>query len=111
MTYQAIAEMIEGIGLPSVYYQFKAGEVPSLPYVIFYYPSRTDFLADDLNFQKITKLVIELYAPDKDFGAETLVENMLEANNLVYTKAETYLDDEKMYMTLYQTEVLINEQS
>ena len=109
MTYKEIATMMDGLALPSVYFHFKEGEAPALPYVIFYYPSRDDFLADDTQFQKITKLIIELYANEKDFKAEQLVEDMLESNGLVYTKAETYIDDEKMYMMLYQTEVLINE--
>ena len=108
MTYKEIATMMDGLALPSVYFQFKEGEAPALPYVIFYYPSRDDFLADDTQFQKITKLIIELYANEKNFEAEQLVEDMLESNGLVYTKAETYIDDEKMFETLYQTEVIIN---
>lgn len=109
MTLEQVANMIEGLGLPFVYYQFELGEAPNPPYVIFYYPERKDFQADNKAFQKIAVLNIELYSDSKDFGKEKLIEDMLEENDLVYQKEEQFIEDENLYEVLYTTEVFINE--
>ena len=38
---------------------------------------------------------------------EDKVETTLKANNLVFIRDSSYLDEERMWMTTYQTEVLI----
>lgn len=105
MTYEKIYQMIDGIGLPSTYYQWPESEDPALPYIVFYYPERSDFYADGKNYQKITVLNIELYSDNKDFDNEELIESVLEANDLPYTKEEQYISDERMYEVLYVVNV------
>lgn len=80
------------------------------PFVVFYYPRSEDFLADDVNYQKIRTLVIELYTDSKDFSSEEAIETSLTNADFVYTKSETYLDDEKMFEVVYQTSVIIEEE-
>lgn len=109
MTYEEIATLIESIGLPYTYFQWDVGSAPELPYILFYYPERADFVADDKNYLKITRLNIELYSDNKDFANEALVESALETAGLVYTKEEQYISEERMYETLYTMEVNINE--
>lgn len=108
MSYEEINAMIESIGLPSTYYQWPAKEVPELPYIVFYYPGRNDFQADNTNYVHVTELNIELYCDNKDFEHEAAVEAVLEAHDLVYSKEEMYISDERMYETLYTMEVIIN---
>lgn len=109
MTFMEINQMVESIGLPSSYYQWQIeAEVPDLPYILFYYPERVDFFADGKNYQKITKLNIELYSDNKDFVNEAKVEEILEQNGITYQKEEQYISDERMYEVLYTMEVLIN---
>ena len=67
MTYAEIASMIESTELENTYYQYPEGEAPELPYILFYYPERDDFQADNKNYAKITQLNIELYTKEKDF--------------------------------------------
>lgn len=107
MTYQEINTMVSSIGLPYAYYQFPINEAPSLPYILFYYPKRNDFIADSMNYQHITTLNIEFYSNNKDFANEAIIENILETNCLVYTKEEQYIADEKMYEVLYTMEVYV----
>lgn len=108
MTYQEIADMIAGIGYPYAYYQFSHDTAKDPPFIVFYYPGRDDFLADDSNYTQITELTIELCTDNKDFAAEAAVEDALTAAGLVYEKDESYIDSERMYMITYNTEVLIN---
>ena len=108
MTYQEIAEMIASINLPYAYDHFTEDTAKAPPFICFYYDGDDDFKADNTNYQKIRPLTIELYSDNKDFVSEALVEATLNANGLVYTRSETYISTEKMYMVTFQTEVIIN---
>lgn len=108
MTYEEIAEMIEGMGYPYAYYSFPVGEAPNLPYIVFYYPNSDNVSADDKVYQRVDSLNIELYTPVKMFSAEQAVESVLEANNMVWEKSESYINSEHMYEVLYEMEIIIN---
>lgn len=109
MTYDDIASMINSTKIDNAYYQYPEGEAPELPYILFYYPQRDDFQADDKNYAKVPQLNIELYTKEKDFVTEKVIEDLLEANDLTYDKEEQYIESEKMYEVLYTMEVIINE--
>lgn len=108
MTFKELNTMVKSIGLPSNYYQWPMGNVPALPYILFYYPSRDDFFADGVNYAKKTLMNIELYSQEKDFELEEQVETILEENGIAYDKEEQYISDERMYEVLYTMEVIIN---
>lgn len=109
--YQIISgiEMAAGVTIPAAYLQFPVGDPnnPQPPFICYYYTGDNDLKADDSNYQRIRQLTIELYCDNKDFTLETAVENALTSNGFVYTKMEAYIDTEKMYMTTYETEVVI----
>lgn len=108
MTRQEIADLFSPVNLPTTYEFWPIGEAPDLPYICYYFPDNDDFYADNENFVKIRRLNIELYTSTKDFTLEDTVEGILEANHLGYDKTSLYIEAEKMYQILYQTEVLIN---
>lgn len=108
MTYEEIATMVSSIGVPYAYYQFTEDTAKPPPFVCFYYPGDNDFKADDSNYATIRPLTIELYTDNKDFTLEATAETILTANGLPFSREETYIDTEKMYMITYQTEVVIN---
>ena len=111
MTFQEISQMIESIGYPYNYYQFEENSAPALPYVLFYYPQRTDVIADNKNYTMKTALNVELCTEEKDFEAEANVEAVFINNEIPFDKTETYIESEKMYMILYEMEVIINARS
>lgn len=109
MTYKEINNMISGIGLDYAYYSFPVDEAPDLPYIVFYYPNYNDLGADDINYQTIAQLNIELYTENKDFGLEEQVEDVLTSNNLFFSKSETFIQQEAMYEVLYEIDIVIKE--
>ena len=109
MTYKQVAEMVGSIGVPYAYYQFPNNTGIAPPFVCFYFDSSNDFDADNTNYQRIRPLSIELYTENKDFTLEQTVENVLNQNGLVYSREETYLDSERMYMVTFMTEIIITE--
>lgn len=108
MTTTEIAALIESMGLPSAYNHFPDKAAPPLPYICFYYDQPHNFNADNTTHQKVASLSIELYTANKDLTSEAAVEDVLVANDLPYTNTETYIDSEKMYLNLYETEVILN---
>ena len=79
-----------------------------LPFICWYLDGIDDLYADNSNYQRIVRLIVEFYSDEKDFTNETMIEGVLSEHGLTYAKDETYLDDEKMHETIYESEVLIN---
>ena len=82
MTYASIKDLLDEIGLPYTYDHWDTESVPELPWIVFTYPGRDDFVADDGIYQKIISLQIDLYTDQKDLQAEAMVEQVLEQNGM-----------------------------
>lgn len=108
MLFSEIKTMLGQTGLPNTYYSWPESQVPALPYLVWYLPSSDNFPADDKVYKRVDTLNIELYTKTKDFLKEQAVEAVLDANNMVWDKVETYLDDEHMYEVLYEMEIIID---
>jgi len=109
MTFKDIPIMIESIGLPYTYDFFPNNEAPQLPYIVFNYPSRDDFGADNINYSKISILNLELYTASKDFDLEKRVEAVLEQNGFFYEKSEAYIRKENTYQVSYVMQFTVKE--
>lgn len=108
MTTQEIAKMIEEVGVPYAYYQFTNATAKPCPFICFYYADSDDMSADNVNYVKVRRLVVELYTDNKDFELENTVETVLNNHGLFYSKSEIYIDSERMYEVIYESEVIIN---
>lgn len=109
MTYKEVKTLLSTTNLPVVYYQWPEGQAPEPPYLVFYYPGDNDFVGDNSNYQKIRELTVELYTDQKDFALEETVEGVL--SGMVYSRYETYIDDERMFLVTYEMEVIINAEN
>lgn len=110
MKKKEIIEMLDSVELPYAYYQFPERDAPALPYMIYWFPYSDNFSADNKNYSKIYNMHIELYTKDKDFEQERTVEKALNEHDFFYRKSEDFLKSEDMYMVLYETFVLIEEE-
>lgn len=106
MTIKQIATMINGIGIPNRYDHFT--ESPAPPYLVFYFPAQNDIFADNSNYCGKAQLHVELFTAEKDFANEALVEKALSDNGLSWYKSTDFLNDELLYMTTYELEVILN---
>ena len=106
--YTIVSACATAVGGTSTYYQWPVGSAPEPPYVIYYYPNSDDVHADNTNYVAVRPVNIELYTDNKDFTAEAAIEGILKNNGLSWQKTETHLDDESMFMVLYEMEVIIN---
>lgn len=110
MTEREILKMVKDMGYQVAYHHFEEGQSPDTPYIIYLYPETDNFSADGTVYQGINKLDIELYTDKKELDAEKRVETVLKRHGFFYEKTETYLESEKMFEVLYETEVLISEE-
>lgn len=108
MTLQDVKSMIESIGIPYAYYQFPEDTEQKTPFICFWYPANDDLIADNINYQKINQLVVELYTDEPDFDLETTVETVLNNHDLAYVKNAAFIDSERMWQISYTTEVVLN---
>lgn len=120
MTYKEVYQAVSGIQfgegtIPAAYYQFPEDDpnnpAPPPPFLVYYYPGSDDLTADNTNFQRIRPLTIELYSDSKDFSLEAAVETALNAAGLVYSRTETYVESEHLYMVTYNSEIIITEEN
>ena len=115
MTYAEVKTMLDAVeissnvSVPNAYYQFEddTGIIP--PFICFYFTGSRDLYADNTNYQKIDHLVVELYTKEKDFTLEAKLEGVLNSNGLTWSREETHLDDERMYVEVYDMDVIITE--
>lgn len=112
MTIKEIAAMVAGIGLPYAYHHFDEEEQRTLkpPYIRWFFSGIDDLYADNINFQRISDLRIELYTDIKDFDREEAIESILAANGWAYDKTETYLESEMLNVTAYAGDIIISKE-
>ena len=106
MTLKEITTMIASIGYPYRYSHFS--KTPQPPYVVFYYPAETDPHADNSNYINKRQFFVELFTKTKDASAEATVEAVLKNAGLSWYKQTDFLNDEKLFQTVYEMEVIIN---
>lgn len=109
MTLADIVNMLTEMNIPFAYRAFEADETaPAPPFICYFFPNNIPEPADDANAVQIEELDIELYTPYKDFELETSIETILTNHDLAFSRDESWIDSEKMQLTLYTMEVVIN---
>ena len=106
MTLKEISTMITSFGFPCRYSHFS--KTPNPPYVVYYYPSENDVYGDNSNYVNRRQLFIELFTKGKNFDAEGTIETALKNAGLTWYKQTDFLNDENLFQTVYELEVIIN---
>ena len=60
-------------------------------------------------YKRIDNINIELYTNKKDLEAEKKLEDVLNANEIMWDVTETYIDTEKVYQRVYETRIIYTE--
>jgi hypothetical protein len=105
MTYEDVMAMLRECNLPFAYDHFAEGESPDPPFLVFLFPGTDNVFADNQVYYKVNELNIELYTDKKDPEIENQIEDVLAIHEVAYEKTETWIESEKMYEVLYQTEI------
>ena len=106
MTLTEIETMLSALELPWRYSHFS--KTPEPPYIAYYFPSENDVMADNSNYANKRQMFVELFTKTKDFDTEAEVESALKGAGLTWYKQTDFLNDEKLFQTTYEMEVIIN---
>lgn len=96
----ALTDFKTETGVPVSYRFFREAQAP--PFVCYYETSSDNFAADNRVFHRQTEKVVELYTDLKDPALEAAMEEALD--DYIWTKEETYVDAEQMYLITYELE-------
>lgn len=87
-------------GIPVAYRFFR--EAQSAPFVVYYETATNPWAADNSNYYPTVDMTVELYTDVKSPSTETSLESYL--TDYVWSKTETYIDSEQLYMITYSLE-------
>ena len=105
MTLPELKKMLDTLGLPVSYRCFAPGQVPELPYIVFYADEDVGFYADDVVYYEECAVTIEVYSDKKDLGLESKIKKLLNDNQLPHESYESFLDSENMYLKAYEINI------
>lgn len=100
--YSALAEVAT-----TAYLAFPEGQAADPPFIVYSFSGSDDLYADNTNYSRIEALTIELYTDNKDFAKEAALESALNGLGLAFSRAEAWIESERLYEVTYTTEVLL----
>jgi hypothetical protein len=103
MTVEQLYTLLTGTGLSVAYSAFPGPKEP--PFITYQFVMSNDLVADGQNYVKVARWQVELYTNKKDIASEQAVESAL--SDLVYTKSEYWIAEEKMFQVVYEFETLL----
>lgn len=105
MTLPELKDKLKTLNLPIAYRCFAVGQVPELPYIVYYADEDIGFCADDTVYFEKYAVTIEVYTEQKDINLERKIKELLNENELPYESYESFLDSENMYLKAYEIEI------
>lgn len=105
MTLPELKKVLNTLGLPLAYLKWAPGQVPELPYILYYADEDIGFYVDDEVYNEGYAVTIEVYTEEKKLDLEEQVKKLLNENHLVYESYEDYLDSEEMFLKAYEIRI------
>lgn len=105
MTLTELKKLLDATGFPVAYSHFKSAPnkpIPNPPYITYLVTYSSNFHADNKVHKQIQNIDIELYTNKKDLLAESIVEDILDDNEIPYDTAETFIESEKVFQKIYE---------
>lgn len=101
---QTLYSNLTTLGLPVAYHHFD--NAPTLPFITYYRDEETLIVADNTKYGATTSVTVELYTEKIDLETENLLETVLLAMDLIYSKVSTWIETERIFMTRYEMELI-----
>lgn len=104
---QNLFAALKATGYPVAFNHFDTKSPPeSTTYICYLTEGNDAILADDTMYYIKIPVRIELYSKNPNFKAQVAVEEQLQNLHLIYSKDEIWIEKEKMYMIIYETELI-----
>ena len=109
MTLSDLYTILKATGYPVAYSHFTAttnNPLPTPPYITYLSAYSSNLKADNMVYEKIDNLQIELYTNKKDLAAEKKLEDLLDQNEIAYESTETWIDSEQLFQKIYEVRLI-----
>ncbi|WP_264737308.1 hypothetical protein [Cytobacillus firmus] len=109
MTLIELRQILDLTGMPVAYSHWtptKNNPLPAPPYICYLVERSENMMADNIAFQKINDVNIELYTIKKDLTAEAALEKVLDDHKIPYKSSETFIDSEKLFQKFYEVRLI-----
>lgn len=109
MTQSELYTILKATGYPVAYSHFTAttnNPLPTPPYITYLSAYSSNLKADNMVYEKIDNLQIELYTNKKDLAAEKKLEDLLDQNEIAYESIETWIDSEQLFQKIYEVRLI-----
>lgn len=102
MTLPELKTLLMTLGLPVAYLQWAVGQVPELPYILYYSDEDNNFFADDLVYSEGCAVTVEVYSQNRDLELENRVKELFKEYNISYESYGGFLKSEEMHLKAYE---------
>lgn len=103
MTLDEFYELLCEMDIPVVYRAFEEGNVPPLPYIVYYEDEKSVFWADNIPYFINPRVSVELYTEKKDPKLEAELERLLRGKvRGMQNPLEYYWEDDDLNEVLYE---------
>ena len=100
MTLAQLNTLLKTLNKPVAYHHFDVPQTP--PFIVYHTPDSNDLYADNKNYVKVNRFMVELYTKTKDTPLETSLDNLLD--DYAYIKSEDYITSEGLFVVYYELE-------
>lgn len=104
MTLEELKAVLDNTKLQVSYSSVPIAEAEK-PYIVYWQTGVRNFAADGIAYYSRKTVTISLYSDTRDRTSEGLIEAELAKANIYWTKTNDFLDDEKIFETIYTIEV------
>ncbi|MGV3007028.1 hypothetical protein [Streptococcus pluranimalium] len=102
MKLSEFAEILEQAGFPVTYHAYQEGNVPDLPYLVYFESNPIVSAADNTVNHQIKSVVVELAFEKKDEDSEERLEELWTNHELFFeAQEETFIETERLYVKPY----------
>lgn len=102
MKLSEFAEILEQTGLPVTYHAYQEGNVPDLPYLVYFESNPIVSAADNTVNHQIKSVVVELAFEKKDEDSEERLEELWSNHDLFFeAQEEIFIETERLYVKPY----------
>lgn len=109
MTLIELKNILEATGFPVAYSHFVETDheaLPEPPYILYLVVYSSNLMADNTVYKSIQNVQIELYTDKKDLDAESVLETVLNENEIPYDTTETYIESEQLFQKIYEMRLI-----
>lgn len=104
MNLDELKDLLDATGFPVAYSHFN--EQKATPFITYLIKGSDNLIADNKVYKKIQNVEIELYTNKKDLYSESVLERILDTNEMPYETMETFIESEKLFQKIYEVRLI-----